>query len=288
MKRTARSSLRWAFSPESIRLQPVPLPRFQLFEFNDSPWAPAALKEALIESLSRALDWGRMLQGLTAPFGRFLEETGAAEVLDLCAGAGGPAVVLAAALRRSGKTPPRFLLTDLQPHPEAWQALKTADPAAIDFVAGAVDATAIPPALGAGRARMIVNALHHLPPALAGAVLRGACADGPGIFVAEGFERSPLRFFPIAPMGMVAMLANLVLTPRRRLQKLLLLPVSLLVAPWDGIVSTLRVYTETELREMVAPLGDAFTWSYGTYPFPLGGRGYWFAGVRAARERGGT
>ena len=130
---------------------------------------------------------------------------------------------------------------------------------------------------------MIVNALHHLPPDLAAAVLRGACENGPGIFVAEGFERSPLRFFPIAPMGIVAMLANLVLSPRRRLQKLLLLPVTLAPALWDGIVSTLRVYNEAELRAMVAPLGDAFTWTYGTYPFPLGGRGYWFAGVRAAR-----
>ena len=224
-----------------------------------------------------------MLQGLTAPFGKFLEETGATEVLDLCSGAGGPAVVLARALRRACKTPPRFLLTDLQPHPEAWQALRQADPTAIDFVAESVDATAIPPALGAGRARMIVNALHHLPPGLAGAVLRGACEDGPGIFVAEGFERSPIRFFPIAPMGMVAMFANLVLSPRRRLQKLLLLPVSLVLAPWDGIVSTLRVYTEAELRAMVAPLGEAFTWTYGTYPFALGGRGYWFAGVRAGK-----
>ena len=30
----------------------------------------------------------------------------------------------------------------------------------------------------------------------------------------------------------------------------------------------------------LAPLGDAFEWSYGTFAFPLGGRGYWFAGVR--------
>ena len=95
------------------------LPRLHLFEFNDSTWAPVALREALIESLSRALDWGRMLQGLTAPFGEFLARTGATEVLDLCAGAGGPAVVLVRALRRAGKVPPRFLLTDLQPHPEA-------------------------------------------------------------------------------------------------------------------------------------------------------------------------
>ena len=36
---------------------------------------------------------------------------------------------------------------------------------------------------------------------------------------------------------------------------------------------------------MVAPLGDAFEWSYGTYPFALGGRGAWFAGVRVRYAR---
>jgi hypothetical protein len=201
-------------------------------------------------------------------------------VLDLCAGAGGPASILASEFRRVGRRPPRFLLTDLHPHVAAWTALQSRDPEAIGFIPEPVDATAIPPALGKGRVRLIVNALHHLPPAVAGEVLRGACAEGPGVFVAEGFERNPLRFFPIAPMGLVAMLSNVWLSPRRRLAKLLLLPVSIVVAPWDGIVSTLRVYTEAELRAMVAPLGDAFEWTYGTFPFPLGGRGYWFMGVR--------
>lgn len=258
----------------------MPLPRLQLFELNDSAWVPLALRESLIESLSRALDWGRMLRGLAAPFDAFLAATGADEVLDLCSGAGGPAVVLARELRRAGKKPPRFLLTDLQPHPERWEALRRNDPEAIDFVAAPVDATAIPAGLGEGAARLVVNALHHLPPPLAAAVLRGACEHGSGIFVAEGFERSPLHFFPIAPMGLVAMLANVALAPRRRLAKALLLPLSILAAPWDGLVSTLRVYSEAELRAMVAPLGDQFIWSYGTYRFPLGGRGYWFAGVR--------
>jgi hypothetical protein len=260
----------------------MPLPRLQLFEFNDSDWAPPALREALVESLSRALDWGRMLRGLTVPFGDFLDATEAREVLDLCSGAGGPAVVLARELRRASRKPPRFLLTDLTPHPESWAQLKLADPEVIDFVEGPVDATAIPAGLAGVPARMIVNGLHHLPPQVAGAVLRGACQGGAGIFVAEGFERSPLRFWPIAPMGVVAMIANLFLAPRHRLAKVLLFPFTLLVAPWDGIVSTLRVYTEAELREMVAPLGDAFEWNYGTYSFPLGGRGYWFSGVRRA------
>jgi hypothetical protein len=256
------------------------LPRLHLFEFNDSPWAPAPIREALIEALSLALDWGRMLRGMAGPFGEFLGSTQATEVLDLCAGAGSPAVVLARELRLAGKRPPRFLLTDLMPHADVWARLKAQDPEAIAFIADSVDATQIPAGLGAGKARMIINALHHLPPAVAGAVLRGACEGGPGVFVVEGFERSPLRFLPYAPMGALSMIANVWRSPRNRLAKALLLPLTLALAPWDGFVSTMRVYTEAELRAMVAPLAGEFDLRYGTWSFPLGGKGYWFSAVR--------
>ena len=131
--------------------RPVPIPRVQLFEFNDSAWAPAALRELLIEALSRTLAWGRILRALATPFASFVEQTGVREVLDLCAGAGGPAAILARELRQAGRTPPRFLLTDLLPHPEAWEALRRADPDGIGYLPDSIDATVVPRQLGAGR-----------------------------------------------------------------------------------------------------------------------------------------
>jgi hypothetical protein len=262
------------------------LPRAHLFEFNDSAWVPLALRETIVEALSRTLVWGRVLEGLVAPFERFLEETGAREVLDLCSGAGGPAAILAEEIARAGGTPPRFLLTDLHPHAAAWKALKDARPSCIDYVEEPVDATRIPAGLGEGRARVIINALHHFPEGLAGAILRGACADSPGVFVVEGFERNPLRFAAFARAGVPALYANPLLSPRRKLAKAMITwatPIALAASAWDGFVSTLRVYTEADLREMVAPLGDAFRWTYGTYDFSPGGRGYYFAGVKAGR-----
>jgi hypothetical protein len=58
-----------------------------------------------------------------------------------------------------------------------------------------------------------------------------------------------------------------------------LTPLALGISAWDGIVSTLRVYSEDELREMVAPLGDAFEWEYGTYRFAPFGKGTYFFGA---------
>lgn len=264
------------------------LARRHLFELNDSPWAPAPLRETIIEALSRTLLWGRILKGLVGPFQAFVERAGVTEVLDLCSGAGGPAAILADEIARSGATPPRFVMTDLQPHPELWTRIRDAHPGAIDFVAEPVDATKIPRAIGEGRARVIINALHHFRPELAGAILRGACEGAPGVFVAEGFERDPRLFSAFAAAGVPALYANPLLSPRNNVAKALLTwatPIALAASIWDGFVSTLRVYTEDELRAMVAPLGDAFEWTYGTYAFAPGGRGYFFYGTRRERLR---
>ncbi|MCC6749974.1 MAG: class I SAM-dependent methyltransferase [Deltaproteobacteria bacterium] len=261
----------------------MPLPRLQLFEFNDALWAPEPLRETMIETLSRAIAWGHMLRDLVPPFRAFLEASGAREVLDLCAGAGAPAQLLAEELLRVGVEPPRFLLTDLQPKPEAWAAIRAAHPGIVDFVPEPVDATRIPEELGRGRARVVINALHHFPPHLAASILQSAAEDAPGVFVAESFERSPVHFGAFAPTGLAALLANPLLAPRHRLAKAWLTwcsPIGLSVALWDGLVSTLRIYGEAELRAMVRPLGDAWKWTYGTYPFRPFGRGCYFYGVR--------
>lgn len=256
-------------------------PRLQLFEFNDLDAVPAAVRDTIVESLSRALEWGQMLRGLVKPFEAFLTEAGASEVLDLGSGGGGPARILVRAIASEGRVPPRFVLTDLHPRTEAWAKVKDEEPA-IDFEARPVDATQIPPSLAEGRARAIINVLHHFPPALASAVLEDAVRSSRGIFVAEGFVRNPLQFANFAIAGLPALLLNPILSPKDKIAKALLTwlsPAALGIALWDGLVSTLRVYTEEELRAMVAPFGASWNWEYGTYSFFPFGTGYWFYGV---------
>lgn len=84
------------------------LPRFQLVELNDQPWVPAAIRDTVVESLSRTLAWGHMLRGLVGPFEAFLQGTGASEVLDIGAGAGGPAAILVDEIRRRVGRPRAF------------------------------------------------------------------------------------------------------------------------------------------------------------------------------------
>ena len=259
-------------------------PRLQLFEFNDVGWAPRALRDTIVESLSRTLSWGHMLSGLVAPFEEFVRATGVSEVLDIGAGAGAPARILAHEIRRAGRVPPRFLLTDLHPQLDAWEEARFALPHDIHFVAEPVDATHIPPAVGAGRARMIINTFHHFPPALARSILADAVEGSDGVFIAEAFDRNPLRFTTFMPVGALALAANPFLSSRDRLAKALLTfasPVVVAVSLWDGFVSTLRTYQRDELEAMVAPLGDRFVWTWGRHD----GAGYYFYGVPRDAKR---
>jgi len=254
-------------------------PRLQLFEFNDLESVHPAARETIVESLSRALEWGGILDGLTAPFSRFLDEAGTREVLDLGSGAGGPARILARALAREGHSPARFMLTDLHPRVAAWSAAREELPGAVDFEAAAVDATNVPAALGRDRARTLINVFHHFPPDVAAAVLEDAVRCSRGVFLAESFERAPLQFANFAVPGFAAILANPFLTQRDRLAKAAFTPAALGMAAWDGLVSTFRVYEEEELRAMVAPFGARFVWIYGTFRYFPYGKGYFFYGV---------
>ncbi len=258
------------------------LPRVQLFEFNDQAWVPAALRDAIIEALSRTLAWGGILHGLVGPFREFLEASGATEVLDLCAGAGGPAEILAEEMKRAGQHPPRFILSDLYPRIELWEVARAAHPDVIAFEPGPVDATRIAPELGRGRARAIINAFHHFPPEIARAILADAVEGSEGVFLSEGFERNPLQFLNFAPYGLPALALGPILSPRDRVAKAIFTwasPIAVAASAWDGFVSTLRVYSEDELFAMVAPLGDRFRWEYRTYDYPPAGKGTCFFGV---------
>ncbi len=264
------------------------LPRLQLFEFNDATWAPEVLKELIVESLSRTLRWGRVLRGIVGPLQALLDAVQATEVLDLAAGAGAPAQVLIEELKAAGRTPPRFLLTDLQPRTQAWAALQALHPEAIDFVRESVDATRIPPDLARGRVQVVINALHHFPPALARDVLLSATRDAPAVFIAEGLLRDPRSLMSIAVSGIPALLATPLLTGDHRLKKAALTwlsPAALAASAWDGAVSTFRQYTESDLRQMVRDAPPGWRWEYGVFDFPFAGHGSWFSGIGPTSKR---
>jgi hypothetical protein len=258
------------------------LRRRHLFEFNDTPGVPDFVRDTVIESLSRTISWGRVLRELVHPFTTFVRSAGATEVLDIGAGAGGPAAIFVEEMLEAGVEPPKFVLTDIHPHVETWEALKRKHPRYIDYVPEPVDGSALPPELARGRVTAIINVLHHFRPKLAEKILHASLEESAGLFVIEGFERTPLGFGAFVPLGLPALLVNPLLSPRRNIAKAVftyLTPFAIGISIWDGLVSTLRVYSEDELREMVAPLADRVAFEYGTYAIGSFGRGYYFTGA---------
>jgi hypothetical protein len=259
------------------------LPRLQLFEFNDAPFVPAPLQRTIVSALSRTLRWGRMLDGLVEPFCAFLDAAKTHSVLEIASGAGEPAAVLMEAIEARGGVPPTVTLTDLLPHPAAWTRLEARHPGRLAFVPEPVDATNIAPSLGPGHARVILNAFHHFPPALAQRVLVGMAKEAPGVFIAEGLVRSPLSFAAMTPWGLPALMAEPLLGDTRAWSALYtwLSPIALLASAWDGAVSTFRCYSRDELLRFSEAV-PRWRWHFGTYRAGKLGTGSWFWGVPTA------
>jgi len=257
--------------------------RVHLFEFNDSPFVPDLVREAIVEALGRTLREGRILKGIVDPYMTFLEGASVSEVLDLCAGSGTPAALMAEELVKAGRVPPTLVLTDLHPRTTAWAEVRAAFPDIITSVDVPVDATAIPADIARGRARTIINSFHHFPPPVARAILADAVRASSPIFIGESLIRDPRSFGAMLPAGTGAILGYPLHARKHRLACAALtwlIPAIPLAAVWDGIVSTMRMYTEEDLFAMVDEVGGAsWTWRYGTFNVPYGGRGSFFYGL---------
>ena len=258
------------------------LPRLHLFEFNDSPWAPQWLRESIVRALSEANRLGGLVDGVVGPLTRCLERTGTNEVLELCSGAGGPAEILLEALHRVHPKA-RLVLSDLFPMIREWERLRERHPQSLSYIEAPLDAMAIPPALAQGRVAMLVNGLHHFTPPEAQRLLRSVCAHAQGLFIAEGLIRNPLSFVAMAPMGLAGLATSLNRAEgnnSERWLRRLSAPVTLAAGAWDGLVSSMRMYQLSELREMVRGL-DGWSWHGDQYRHSQGwGRGSWFYGTR--------
>jgi hypothetical protein len=234
----------------------------------DLDWCPQPVRDAVT-------DWVRFMYNthkafnLMAPKLRAtLDRAGTHQIVDLCAGGGGPWLTLAPELAKTG--PLDVLLTDLHPNEFTFKHTQEQTHGMVRFHAGPVDATNVPPEWPG--VRTIWNAFHHFRPDLARSILADAVRTRRPIGVFEGTDNRLLGtavMFTLPPMMYLLMPF---VTPFRwsRLLLTYALPVLPALALWDGTVSMLRTYSPAELREMVAsiPDHDSFDWDIGTQPIP--------------------
>ena len=232
--------------------------RLQLFEIHDQSWCPRSLRDALTDFLQFTINLGRSYAAVVPMLKAAIARSGATQVIDLCSGAGGP---WRAWLREPRGMAPGFavrvVLTDKYPNRAARRG-----GGGLSFDPGPVDATAVPADLRGFRT--IFTAFHHFRPAEARAILADAVQQRQGIGVFEISRRAPLAIAVIALTWLAVLVFVPFIRPLRwsRLAWTYLPPILPLVGLFDGIVSCLRTYSPTELRELARGL-DSYEWEIG-------------------------
>jgi len=255
--------------------------RRQLFEFNDQPWLPPVVRDAMIESLGRGIRWGHYFDRLVPPFVEFLRQARSDRILDLCSGGGEPLSVFLDALVDQQQPLPDVVMSDLFPNVPSLARVASRYPGRVSFIPDPVDATNVPPDLSRP-VRTYINCMHHFPPELVRRMLADCVASRSAVFVIESFPRNLRRAVAQAPSLIAAALANPLLSPSRQLTKALLTyagPVFWFGA-FDWFASVCRIHMPHELLAIAKTVDQgSYAWRHGTAPFPFGGQSLWFAGL---------
>ena len=239
--------------------------RIQLFEFEDLAWFPQAIRDGITDFLHFLVSHSGLFDRIAPLLDEALAGCGAQQVIDLCAGGGGPWLALkrrtcGAALRRV-----RVLLTDYFPNLPALRETRDASGGEIDFLTLRVDARQVPHQLAGFRT--LFSAFHHFAPPAARAIIHDAVAHRRGLAIFESTQRHPLMLFYMLMTPLVVLL-TLPFHRGLRPSKLFwtyVIPAIPLAVMFDGVISCLRTYTPAELRDMVRdiPGADRYHWSIG-------------------------
>ncbi len=237
----------------------MPLPRMQMFELEDLSWFPQTIRDLATDYLYFMETRFALHKPVVHLLRNFLQKSSAANVVDLCSGAGGPVRAVYEGLLSEGISI-RFTLTDKYPNHSAFRYLSALHPAGISYISDAVDAIKTPGDLVG--LRTMFNAFHHFAPAAARAVLECAVEARQPIGIFEIPERSPATIIPLFFTPLFVAIATPFIRPFRwrRLLWTYVLPLVPLTCLWDGLVSQCRAYTVSEMLELTRGLSD-YCWT---------------------------
>jgi hypothetical protein len=240
--------------------------RTNSFEIADFSWFPQEWREFGMDIL-------RFYSVRFRPFDRIvpllrsaMEYTGDRTLIDLGSGGGGPVEPVRAQLERSMGMPVTAVLTDLSPHHTAFARAAAGSGGRISFRAGPVSADNVPRDLAGFRT--LFNCFHHFDPDAANNVLADAIRQHRGIGIFEIVERSWVWWAAMLLFPLFVWAITPSLRPFRagRLLWTYILPVVPLSFMLDGLLSCLRSYSLSELRDLAEHADESYVWSSGQVP----------------------
>ncbi len=239
--------------------------RRQLFEFEDQPWLPNAVRSGITDFLQHISNMGNSFGSVIPLLADAMQESGYTEVLDMCSGGGGGMLKVQKALEEAMQQPTPITLSDKYPNLAAFAMIQEASGGKIGFARESIDVKNVP----ADRRgfRTMFRAFHHFPEADARQILQNAVDQNVPIAIFEQTERSwesarKASFYIL--VGVFTMTPAI--RPRKTSRFLLtyLLPLIPISLWWDGIVSILRTYTIAELQQMADEVKSPhYTWQVG-------------------------
>jgi hypothetical protein len=235
--------------------------RVQFIEIHEQKWFPSSIRDEITD----ALQFGLNLLGAYAPVVPLLRGAldGGSSVVDLCSGGGGPWMGLASQLLAESPGM-QVWLTDRHPNREAIRNVGTGVEGQVRFWPDSVDAMHVPGELKGFRT--MFSSFHHFSEEKACAVLQHAIDAHEGIAVFEVTRRSPAAIVLMFPWALMTWVCTPWIRPFRwsRLVWTYLIPIIPLVLLFDGVVSCLRSYRPSELRQAVQKLSsNAYQWDVG-------------------------
>jgi hypothetical protein len=245
---------------DDFRLPPARWPRLQLFEFTDLPGLPRPIRRWLGDYLRGVVTITRLFEPAGPRIAILLGIARTDRVVDLCSGAGGPWPALSHQVEAALGRPVQVRLTDLHPDRDTWAWLESGTTRGVTGHVGPVPADAVPAELPG--VRTVFDGLHHLPPAVARAVLADASRRGVPLLVAEAVERSGLGLLGVLASPLLVWLVTPFLRPLSiaRLVFTYVVPLVPLLVLWDGVVSVLRCYRPEELLALAEGLPGDLDW----------------------------
>ena len=240
--------------------------RLHLFEWEDQPWLPAALRDFITDHLRytfsapRAAPIRRTIADIVAPV---VVRSRADSIVDVCSGGGGPLPAVLPLIEQIASRPLRATLTDLFPNQRAFEEVERATAGKVRGEMRPVSAFDVPE--GLGTLQTLFTAFHHFDETSARKVLADAAAKGRSIAIIEPFRRKDAAL--VAVGGFIRGLVETPRVGRLTLARALLtypIPISALVLAWDGFVSCLRAYSPDEMLRLAhdaAPSG--YRWQAG-------------------------
>jgi len=226
--------------------------RIHLFEFEDQQWFPSFLRDYGTDFLQFLSTKTAMYKPIIPIIEKGLDIGRTNQIIDLCSGGGGGLIWLNNKLQKHVPHL-QITLTDLYPNLYAFE-YSSNKANNIVYLTTPVDARNVPKNLNG--LRTLFLSLHHFKPNDARSILQNAVDAHSAIAVFEAQERRFLSLLAMFLSPISVLLTTPFIKPFKigRLIFTYLLPIVPLFVWWDGLISALRTYSLTEMKELVKSL----------------------------------